>query len=59
MTAPKVAKVLAEDPVLAAIDNAPEEPMTQEEAEAFEKALLDRGATLTSDELLERLRPKP
>ena len=59
MVAPKVAGAVEKDPVLAAIDDAPEEAMTPEEAAAFDEALRDEGRTLTSQELLDRLRPKP
>jgi hypothetical protein len=48
------------DPVVAAFDNARqlEEPLSPEEIAALEKATADPGLVLTSEEVLERLRPK-
>jgi len=58
MSAPKPARAPEIDPVLAAFDTAPEEPLTEAERVAFEEAMADPGAGLSSEELLERLRPK-
>jgi hypothetical protein len=59
MSAPKPARVADVDPVVAAFENAPEEPMTDEERAAFEEALADTRPGISTEELLERLRPKP
>jgi len=51
-----------EDPVVAAfdnaLDNALEEPLTDEERAALEQAIAHPGPGISSEELLERLRPK-
>lgn len=59
MSAPKPARAADVDPVVAAFDNAPEEAMTDEERAAFEEALVDTRPGISTEELLERLRPKP
>jgi hypothetical protein len=59
LSAPKPARAVDTDPVIAAFENAPEEPMTDEEHAAFEEAVADPRAGVSADEVLERLRPKP
>ena len=59
MSAPKPARAADVDPVIAAFENAPEEPRTDEERAAFEEALADTRPAMSSDELLQSLRPKP
>jgi hypothetical protein len=61
MSAPKSARAADTDPVLAAIDNARplDEPLTEEEAAAIEEAMADPRPGISTEELLERLRPKP
>ena len=62
MNAPKPASpstTQEEDPAIAAFDNAPEEPLTDEERIAFEEAMADPSPGISSEELLERLRNKP
>jgi hypothetical protein len=59
MSAPKPARAVDVDPVIAAFENAPEEPMTEEERAAFEEALADTRPGMSTEELLESLRPKP
>ena len=62
MNAPKPASpsvTPAEDPAVAAFDNAPDEALTDAERVAFEEAMAHPGAGLSSEELLRRLRPKP
>lgn len=61
MSAPKPARAADIDPVLAAIDNARplDEPLTDEEVAAIEEAMADPRPGISSEELLERLRPKP
>lgn len=58
VNAPKPARAADVDPVLAAFDNAPEEPLTDAERIAFAEAMADPGAGVSSEELLQRLRPK-
>lgn len=60
MSAPKAVRTAeVVDPVIAAFENAPEEPMTDEERAAFEEALAEPRPGISTEELLERLRPKP
>lgn len=59
MSAPKPVRAADVDPVVAAFENAPEEPMSDEERSAFEEALADPRPGISTEELLERLRPKP
>jgi hypothetical protein len=59
MSAPKPVRAAYVDPVLAAFENAPEEPMTDEERAAFEEALADARPGMSTEALLESLRPKP
>ena len=59
MSAPKPARAADVDPVIAAFENAPEEPMTDEERAAFEEALADTRPAMTAEELLKSLRSKP
>jgi hypothetical protein len=58
VNAPKPAPAANVDPVIAAFDNAPEEPLTDEERVAFAEAMADPGEGISSEELLELLRPK-
>lgn len=60
VSAPKPARAPDVDPVLAAFDNARplDEPLSREEVAAIEEAMAAPGPGLTSEELLERLRPK-
>lgn len=59
MSAPKPTRGPGVDPAVAAFDNAPEEPMTEEERAAFEEALADTRPAMSTEELLASLRPKP
>jgi len=47
------------DPAIAAFDNAAEEPLSEEERVAFEEAMASPDPGRSTEELLERLRPKP
>jgi hypothetical protein len=60
VSVPKPARAPDVDPVLAAFDNARplDEPLSPEEIAAIEEAMAAPGAGLTTEELLERLRPK-
>ena len=61
MSAPKPVPAADLDPVLAAIDNARplDEPLTDDERAAIEEAMADPRPGISTEELLERLRPKP
>jgi hypothetical protein len=62
MNAPKPASprvTSAEDPAVAAFDGAREEALTDDERRAFEEAMNESGVGTSSEELLQRLRPKP
>jgi hypothetical protein len=58
VNAPKPARAADVDPVVAAFDNAPEEPLTDAERIAFTEAMADPVPGISTEELLERLRPK-
>lgn len=62
MNAPKPASIPLThdaDPAMAAFDNALEEPLSEEERIAFEEAMQSSDPGISTEELLERLRPKP
>jgi hypothetical protein len=60
VNASKPSRRLNVDPVLAAFDNARplDEPLDLEDIVAIEAAMAQPGLALTTDELLEQLRPK-
>ncbi len=47
------------DPAVAALENASEEELSEEERIAFEAAMTGANDGISSEELLERLRSKP
>jgi hypothetical protein len=57
VNAPKPARAADVDPVVAAFDNAPEEPLTDAESIAFTEAMANPVPGISTEELLERLRP--
>ena len=60
--APKPASISVRhdgDPAIAAFDGAPEEPLSDEERVAFEEAMASPDPGISTEDLLERLRPKP
>jgi hypothetical protein len=59
MSAPKPVRATDVDPVIAAFENAHEEPMTDEGRAAFEEALADTRPGMSTEELVESLPPKP
>ena len=57
MTGHQAEQIIEE--LLAALDAVPQEALTDDEREAFERAMANPDPGVASEELLDRLRPRP